>query len=42
MMVYGPPSDEVLAIMTQLASPGVPVSLKPRQLAGFTRSAAAA
>lgn len=41
MVVYGPPSDEVLAMMTHLASPGVPVSVKPRHLAGFTRSAAA-
>ena len=42
MMVFGPPSDEVLGMMTHLASPGVPVSVKPRRLAGFTRSAAAA
>jgi hypothetical protein len=41
MLVYGPPSDEVLAMMTHLASPEVPVSVKPRHLAGFTRSAAA-
>ena len=41
MTVYGQPSDDVLAVMTQLASPGVPVAAKPRHLAGFTRSAAA-
>ena len=41
MQVYGPPSDEVLAMMTQLASEGAPVSVKPRHLAGLTRSAAA-
>jgi hypothetical protein len=38
---FGPPSDEVLGVMIQLASPGVPVDVKPRHLAGFTRSAAA-
>jgi len=38
MEVYGPPNDEVLGMMTQLASLGVPVSAKPRHLAGFTRS----
>ena len=41
MLVYGPPSDEVLGMMTHLASDGTPVSVKPRHLAGFTRSAAA-
>lgn len=41
MVVFGPPSDEVLGMMTQLAPPGVPVHVKPRHLAGFTRSAAA-
>ena len=41
MQVYGPPSHEVLAMMTQLASEGAPVGVKPRHLAGFTRSAAA-
>jgi quinol monooxygenase YgiN len=40
MAVYGPPNDDVFAMMTQLASPGVPVSAKPRHPAGFTRSAA--
>ena len=41
MMVYGTPSDEVLNVMAQLASPGVPVTVKPQHLSGFTRSAAA-
>ena len=41
MMVYGEPNDDVLAVVTQLASPGAPVAVKPRHLAGFTRSAAA-
>jgi hypothetical protein len=40
MLVYGPPNEEVLGLMTQLASPGVPVNVKPRHLAGFTRSSA--
>ena len=41
MLVYGPPTDEALRVMTHLASPEVPISIKPRHLAGFTRSAAA-
>jgi len=41
MQVYGPPSDDVLAMVTQFASEGAPVAVKPRHLAGFTRSAAA-
>ena len=41
MAVFGPPSDEVLAMMTELASPHAPLSVKPRHLAGFTRSGAA-
>jgi hypothetical protein len=40
MVVYGEPNDDVLGVMTQLASPGVPVSVKRQHLAGFTRSAA--
>ena len=40
MLVFGPPNDEVLGMMTQLAPPGVPVEVKPHHLAGFTRSSA--
>jgi len=38
--VYGKPSDTVLETIRQLAGSGVPLSLKPHHLAGFTRSIA--
>jgi hypothetical protein len=41
MQVFGPPNDDVLEMMSHLAPPGVPVSVKPTVLAGFTRSGAA-
>lgn len=40
MSVFGTPNDDVLGVIAQLASPDVPVTVKPQHLAGFTRSAA--
>ena len=35
--VYGSPSDAVLEQLRQMAESGVPVSIKPHHLGGFTR-----
>jgi hypothetical protein len=40
IQVYGPPSDTVLEMIRQFSTPEVPLGLKPRHLAGFTRSSA--
>ena len=40
MHVYGPPSDTVLEMIRQFSTPEVPLGIKARHLAGFTRSAA--
>ena len=38
--VYGTPTDGFREMSKQMAGPGVPVSVKPRHLGGFTRLAA--
>ena len=35
--IYGPPTEAVLEMIRQLTAAGVPLTLKPRHLAGFTR-----
>jgi len=40
--VYGEPDDATLEMIGQLATSGAPISVKPRVLGGFTRSAAEA
>jgi hypothetical protein len=37
IQIYGPPNDAVLGMITQLTQAGVPISVKPTPLAGFTR-----
>jgi hypothetical protein len=36
--IFGPPNDAVLGMITQLTQTGVPISVHPVHLAGFTRS----
>ena len=38
IQIYGAPNDAVLGMITQLTQAGVPISVKPSHLAGFTRS----
>jgi hypothetical protein len=38
--IYGTPSDAVFEMIEQLSGQGVPLTLKPSGLGGFTRSAA--
>lgn len=38
IQVYGTPSDTVLEMLRQAAGSGVPLSVKPHHLGGFTRS----
>jgi hypothetical protein len=38
IQIYGEPNDAVLGMITQLSQSGVTISVKPRHLAGFTRS----
>jgi len=42
LQVYGKPSDVLLEGTRQLAGTGVPLSVKPEDLGGFTRLVAAA
>jgi hypothetical protein len=37
IQVYGEPNDTVLGMIAQLSQSGVPISVKPRHLAGVTR-----
>jgi quinol monooxygenase YgiN len=37
IQVYGEPNDTVLGMIAQLSQSGVPIRVKPRHLAGFTR-----
>jgi hypothetical protein len=37
IQIYGPPNDAVLEMTRQLSGSGVPISVKPHHLAGFTR-----
>ena len=36
--IFGPPNDAVLGMIAQLTQAGVPISVHPIHLAGFTRS----
>ena len=36
--IFGPPNDAVLGMIAQLTQAGVPISVYPAHLAGFTRS----
>ncbi len=38
IQVYGPPSDAVLEVLRRQAGSGVPLTVKPYHLGGFTRS----
>jgi hypothetical protein len=38
IQIYGEPNDTVLDMITQLTQSGVPIVVKPRHLAGFTRA----
>ena len=38
IQIYGEPNDTVLGMITQLTQSGVPIVVKPRHLAGFTRA----
>jgi len=38
--IFGPPNDAVLGMIAQLTQEGVPISVQPVHLAGFTRSMA--
>ena len=37
IQLYGPPNDAVLGMIAQLSQSGVPITVKPIHLAGFTR-----
>ena len=39
IQIYGPPNETVLGMIEQLTQAGVPISVKPLHLAGFTRAA---
>lgn len=39
IQIYGPPNETVLGMIEQLSQAGVPISVKPLHLAGFTRPA---
>jgi hypothetical protein len=39
IQIYGPPNETVLGMIEQLSQAGVPISVKPLHLAGFTRTA---
>ncbi len=40
--IYGEPNDMVLGMIAQLSQSGVPIFVKPRHLAGFTRASSRA
>jgi hypothetical protein len=40
IQIYGPPNETVLGMIEQLSQAGVPITVKPLHLAGFTRTAA--
>jgi hypothetical protein len=40
IQVYGTPSDAVLEMLTQQAGSGIPLTVKPYHLGGFTRPTA--
>jgi hypothetical protein len=37
IQIYGPPNDAVLGMINGLTQAGVPISVKPTLLVGFTR-----
>jgi quinol monooxygenase YgiN len=38
IQIFGPPNDAVLGMIEQLSQSGVPLIVKPKHLAGFTRA----
>jgi len=38
IQIYGPPNDAVLGMINELTQAGVPISVKPTLLVGFTRA----